>query len=312
MHAWEQVQKTVDYIEEHLEEELDIEKLAKMAALSQFYYQRLFSRLVKKPVGEYIRLRRMAKAADRLLQKDEKILDIAVELGFSSHEHFTRTFKDTFGMTPDEYRKCPVALNFMTKPELLLHYVLIDEGVPLITDGIVLEINRRSVTEPIQFIGFEKEMPVQFVEGLGTESGVDPLDALWNEFHDQKCKIAGLSIDAEEVGVAHPCTTEGCFCYFAGGRKDREQESAGMTSGEFTTASDRETAWILPTGEYVVCSFEAENFKALVMDALYKAQRYVYQKWLPNHHLQTDIFCAERYASHSPSTTGMELWLRII
>ena len=49
----------------------------------------------------------------------------------------------------------------MTKPELLLHYTLIDEGVPLITDGIVLEINRRQVKEPIRFIGMEKTMPVQ-------------------------------------------------------------------------------------------------------------------------------------------------------
>ncbi|HWQ43818.1 MAG TPA: AraC family transcriptional regulator, partial [Desulfosporosinus sp.] len=46
MHAWEQIQITVDYIEEHLAEEIKIENLAKLAALSQFYYQRLFSRLV--------------------------------------------------------------------------------------------------------------------------------------------------------------------------------------------------------------------------------------------------------------------------
>lgn len=47
MHAWEQIQETIDFIEDHLTEEIEIEKLAGMAALSPFYFQRLFSRLVK-------------------------------------------------------------------------------------------------------------------------------------------------------------------------------------------------------------------------------------------------------------------------
>lgn len=58
--------------------------------------------------------------------------------------------------------------------------------------------------------------------------------------------------------------------------------------------------WELPAGEYIVCSFKAENFEALVMDAIYKAQKYVYNTWLPNHKLQTEAFCAVRYPSHSP------------
>jgi len=298
MHAWEQIQLTLDFIEDHLGEEINIESLAKMAALSPFYYQRLFSRLVKKPVAEYMRLRRMAKATEVLLQKDQRILDIALELGFSSHEHFSRTFKDTFGMTPDEYRKNPKALNRMTKPELLLHYTLIDEGVPLITDGIVLEINRRKLTQPICFVGLEKKMPVQFVEGLGTESGVDPLDTLWREFHKQKVSELGLTDDAAEIGVAHPCLDEGYFSYFAGG-----EFRPGVTPDDYTS-------WELPQGEYIVCTFEAENFEALVMDVLYKAQQYLYNTWLPNHKLQTEAFCAERYASHTPETTSMEVWLK--
>ncbi len=186
MHAWEQIQQTIDFIEYHLSEEISIDSLAKMAALSPFYYQRLFSRLVKKPVAEYVKLRRMAKATEALLTKERRILDVALELGFSSHEHFTRTFKETFDMTPEEYRKNPQTLNRMTKPELLLNYTLVDEGVPLIIDGTVLEINRQRLTQPIHFVGLEKKMPVQFVDGLGTKSGVDPLDTLWRDFHHKK------------------------------------------------------------------------------------------------------------------------------
>ncbi len=299
MHAWEQIQQTIEFIEDHLDEEINIDNLARIASLSPFYYQRLFSRLIKKPVAEYVKLRRLAKATESLLQKDKRILDVALDLGFTSHEHFTRTFKDTFGMTPDEYRKNPVTLNRMTKPELLLHYVLIDEGVPLITDGIVLEINRQQLTEPIWFTGMKMDVPIQFTDGLGTESGVDPLGALWRGIHEQKEPILKLSADSEELGVAYPSTVEGCFSYFAGARSGGEAPDGFMN-------------WELQPGKYVVCSFEAENFEALVMDALYKAQQYVYNTWLPKHQLRTDAFCAERYASHSPATTGMEIWLQLV
>lgn len=66
----------------------------------------------------------MAKAMELLWQKDRRILDIAVELGFGFHEHFTRTFKDTFGMTPEVYRKNPLPLNHMTKPDQFIFYPL--------------------------------------------------------------------------------------------------------------------------------------------------------------------------------------------
>ena len=48
MHAWEQIQESIEFIESHLGEELSIRDLAEKAALSPFYYQRLFRRLVKK------------------------------------------------------------------------------------------------------------------------------------------------------------------------------------------------------------------------------------------------------------------------
>lgn len=56
MHAWEAIQKSLDFIEKNINEDFDIEQLAKESALSPFYFQRLFSRLVKKPVREYIKL----------------------------------------------------------------------------------------------------------------------------------------------------------------------------------------------------------------------------------------------------------------
>lgn len=123
MHAWEAIQKTIDYIEEHITEEFNIETLADIAGLSPFYFQRLFNRLVKRPVGEYTKLRRLAQSANALKGKSTRILDIAVNYGFSSHANFTRAFKETYGITPDEYRTSSIHLNQFVKPELILNYV---------------------------------------------------------------------------------------------------------------------------------------------------------------------------------------------
>lgn len=300
MHAWEQIQQTIEFIEDHLGEEIKIENLANMASLSPFYFQRLFSRLVKKPAAEYIKLRRMAKATEDLRQKEKRILDIALELGFTSHEHFTRVFKETFGMTPNEYRNHPQTMNRMTKPQLLLNYTLVDEGVPLITDEIVIEINRRHLLETEYFIGLKKKISIPFITGLGTESGVNPLGNLWRAFHEQKAEIMEVIADEEELGASYPCSEEGYFNYFVGARAKVSQVPKDFQG------------WELISGEYIICTFEAENFESLVRDALYKAFQYLNNVWLPNHKLRTAAFSAERYASHSSDTTKMEIWLKVI
>lgn len=302
MYAWEQIQNTIDYIEDHLNQEISIADLAEKAGLSQFYYQRLFHRLVKKPVAEYIRLRRMAKAVDILLDEKQRILDIAQELGFETHEHFSRTFKNTYGMTPTEYRKKPQILNHMTKPELLLNYILIDEGVPLITNGIVIEINRKHMELDVIYVGFTKKLPLEYGAGLGVDPGVDVLGILWEEIHTYKNQVRSMVTGSEEVGVMLPCSENGFYNYFAG-------IHANVNKCEMESKIDQ---WVQPQGEYIVCSFEAENFDFLVTDALYKAQQYLFSTWLPNHKLQTEAFCLEHYETHTPETTKMEIWMKLM
>ena len=148
MHAWETIERSLDFIEEHLEEEVKIEALADATALSPFYFQRLFKRLVHKPVQEYIKLRRLARAADALRDTKRRILDVAMDYGFSSHANFTRAFKDAYAITPEEYRRTLPMLNTFDRPEVSANYVLIGEGVPLVVGDIVLEIERKTLIAP--------------------------------------------------------------------------------------------------------------------------------------------------------------------
>lgn len=313
MYAWEHIQQTIDYIETHLCDKLEVNKLADLAHLSPFYYQRLFSKMVKKPVMEYIRLRRLAKSLDLLQQPERRILDIAMAVGFSSHEQFTRSFKKTFLMTPVAYRRHPIALNRMNKPELALNYIVVNKGVPLVTDGMVLEIEQRSLTAPEHFAGFVREAPDDWINGLGVESGADPLDEVWQTLHQKKKQIPWLSSAGSELGVAFPGERPGSFSYFAGAKVELLTKEVSKTPSKPVTGAaqiDNLQYWTLLAGEYIVVSFEAESFEDLVMDALYKAQRYLFDVWLPHHQLTTEPYCVEYYSDAVSQTAAMEIWVK--
>lgn len=298
MHAWEAIQKTLDYIEAHIGEDVTIEELADIAALSVFYYQRLFSRLVRKPVREYMKLRRLARAKHALSNKHQRILDIALDYGFGSHETFTRAFKEAYGMTPEQYRENPVFLNQIDKPDLLLGYILIDEGVPLVSDGLVLEMNRKSLSEPVFFMGLVGSVPVPGQIPAGEATGVDIPGEIWKRFHQEKGRIRRIP-GGREVGVSYVGDAPtGCFSYFAG------------VEVEAGTADDYFRTWQLPAGEYVVCSFEAGNFEELTTVALNKAIRYSYL-WLEKHCLKADMFAPELYYGSTPESAYMEFWMPV-
>jgi len=299
MHAWESIQKVLDYIDDNLSDDLSTEELSKIAGLSPFYFQRLFARLVKRPVGEYIKMRRLAKVCETLEDKNKRILDIALEYGFNSHEHFTKTFKGAFGITPEEYRKSPVRLNQIMKPELLLGYTMVDENVPLIADNIVLEISRKTLDASELYIGFSAPVSMSEQTPLGETTGIDVPGMLWDEFHKQKDNIQGIMPNGMELAVSLFNNNEdGAFTYFVG---------ALAVPG--TISHDGFATWELPTAEYIVCSFEAENITELTTSTLGKIMNYLFGTWLPKHNLSTQPFAAEKYVDISDGMCRMELWV---
>ncbi|WP_442879276.1 helix-turn-helix transcriptional regulator [Anaerorhabdus sp.] len=86
------MQKTIEIIEQHL----DIEFLSSEAALSPFYYQKLFKKLVKLSVMDYIKGRRLSIALEDLKTTNKKIINVALDHRFNSHENFIKCFKETF------------------------------------------------------------------------------------------------------------------------------------------------------------------------------------------------------------------------
>lgn len=99
------MQNAINYIEEHLTEEIDYNEVAKQSACSSFYFQRIFSILCGITIGDYIRSRRLTLAGNELRVADGKVIDIAFKYGYESPESFTRAFSRFHGITPSEAKK---------------------------------------------------------------------------------------------------------------------------------------------------------------------------------------------------------------
>lgn len=109
------IQRTINYIEDNIEAELDSDILAAKIYTSSFYFQRMFTLLCDCTVGEYIRNRRLTLAGYELLGTDSNILDIAIKYGYETNESFTRAFSRFHGVTPSIARKNRMSLNTFSR-----------------------------------------------------------------------------------------------------------------------------------------------------------------------------------------------------
>lgn len=107
----ESLQKAIDYIEEHLLENIAIENIAKQANVSPFHFQRTFSILTDISIGEYIRRRRLSLAAQELAHTSSKIIEIALKYGYDTPEAFTKAFRRQHGIAPSQVRNYNGMLN---------------------------------------------------------------------------------------------------------------------------------------------------------------------------------------------------------
>lgn len=98
------IQRALDYTEAHLTGEVDYEAAAKAACSSPFHFQRMFTMLCGFTLGDYIRMRRLAIAAEDLMRTDDKVIDIAYRYGYETPESFSRAFTRFHGVSPTQAR----------------------------------------------------------------------------------------------------------------------------------------------------------------------------------------------------------------
>lgn len=99
------VKKIVDYIETHIDDDLSLDKIAAALNYSKFYIARIFTEEAKCTVYKYIQGCRLTLAAQKLVQTEQPIVEIAYEAHYDSQQAFTLAFKRFYGCTPKIYRK---------------------------------------------------------------------------------------------------------------------------------------------------------------------------------------------------------------
>lgn len=97
--------KAVQYIEDHLTDEINIDDLARVSFTSSSHFQLIFHMVMGLTVGEYIRNRRLSLAGQDLLQPNNKIIDIAMRYRYETPESFSKAFTRFHGFPPSKIKR---------------------------------------------------------------------------------------------------------------------------------------------------------------------------------------------------------------
>lgn len=117
MNYYDSLNKLIDTIEKNLETEINYNELAKVIGTSSYTMQRIFTFLTGMTVTEYIRRRRLSKAAEELRKTDHKIIDIAMKYQYDSPVSFSNAFKKMHGQSPNHFRKSNLEITFFPRME---------------------------------------------------------------------------------------------------------------------------------------------------------------------------------------------------
>lgn len=284
----ERINGALAYVEHHLDEEIDLERMARIAGCSVYNFQRLFSFVADKPLSQYIRERRLTLAAFDVVRTEERLIDIALRYGYESQDAFARAFRAYHGVLPSAARSGPVTLR--SCPRLIF----------------------RSETKEDTGMNYRvEEWPAFTVAGFRTQMRTDEVFArvpgLWKDaWGDGRIKaLHALFMQADY-------RPEGYLGVAAGGRWSEE----GMVDyymGVTTWVDVPEVARVqtpqgmeqldMPAATWVI--LEANGEPGVAMQQAYKA---FYGEWLP----QSGYVLADVPVLESYMTEGRQnIWIAV-
>lgn len=182
MDKWEKikaVQRMQDYIDEHITDPISLYMLAQAAGYSPWHSSRIFKELTGKTPFAYIRALRLSRAALKLQDDHVRIVDVALDFVFDSHEGFTRAFSKQFGMTPQYYSKKAPSLQLFMPPRIRDYYLTLQKGVSNMTKSnnantVFIQVIERPARKLILRRGIKANHYFEYCE----EVGCDVLDIL--------------------------------------------------------------------------------------------------------------------------------------
>ncbi|MFI8262938.1 GyrI-like domain-containing protein [Streptomyces sp. NPDC085665] len=111
----DRLNQAMEHIERHLDQAIDADELARIAATSEYHLRRMFSALAGMPLSQYVRRRRLTLAGAEVLAGKATLLDIAVRYGYGSGEAFARAFRAMHGIGPGEARRTGAELGSQSR-----------------------------------------------------------------------------------------------------------------------------------------------------------------------------------------------------
>ncbi|MEO6874507.1 MAG: helix-turn-helix domain-containing protein [Opitutaceae bacterium] len=270
MHYLPHLQRAIDEIEPCLREPIAIERIARRAGFSYWHFQRLFAACVGEPVGFYIRRRRLTLAADELRTTRRRILDIALDFQFGSHEAFTRAFRGLFHISPSEFRRRPHYVMIRTRPVLtadrLKHLVQNASMKPLLIQLPALTL-----------IGPE----AHFISAMSPDANnLKVIPPLWQQLF-RRLPEAGAPLDNYKYGACR---------WLLPGRRAREDELeylAGISVAPASRAPAGMGKWKLLAATYALFTHRGPITK------LSETINFAHGAWLPRSDFEYDDRAAE-------------------
>lgn len=275
----ERLNHAIDYIEEHLTEEIEYEQLGRIACCSAYHFQRMFTYMAGVPLSEYIRRRKMSLAAVDLQGGDAKIIDVAAKYGYSSPTAFNRAFQSVHGIAPSAVKTEGVSVKSF--PPLVFK----------ITVKGVEEMNYRIETkDAFRVIGVSQPLHRELEKNFAV------VPTMWQTAATDGTvqKLAAL-MDAEPMGLlgVSACGEEEDWKYFIA-------VSSTKPAGEFEE-------YTVPAATWAVFAGEGTNL------SIQDLEQRIVTEWLPTSGYEygnaPDI---EVYISPDPQNAKFEVWIPVV
>lgn len=196
--------RIIDYIEQHLTEEIDISVLAGLANMSIYEFRRVFTFIAGIPLGDYIRKRRLSAAAEELLTANPSISAIAVRYGYDSPASFSRSFKAFHGVSPTE--------------------VINGSGVTMYT-RIDFSFHTRGGKDISYRIFEDTAFWINGISGISDENDTECCENIWSAFYSSDTLRETLTFPNRKIYAAYQNGPGGVSCYI-GERTDTTPDPA--------------------------------------------------------------------------------------
>lgn len=288
------LQDAINYMEEHLLENINYEDVAKKVCMSSYNFHRTFSLMAEMTVHTYIRNRRLSLAGQELLLTDTSVIDVAYKYGYETPESFSKAFSRFHGVTPKQSRVKGTQLR-MFNP-LVIKMIL--EG------GTVMDyrIEKRGKQ---RFIARVKTFSNEIINDDNNHSIPD----FWSECYEKKQVESIFSLRPEGkkdlYGLCSP-TKEGAvtFDYGIGVILDTETDTENLQ----TLLQEGYSIWETEPTDYVVLKCFGDDG-----DSISKMWKRFFKEFLPQSNYEhTDDTDYEIYFEKGEDGLFCELWIPIL